>query len=372
MPQQIFSLEALNAKHGDALLLHYGEEGNVKHLLVDGGPSGVYKATLRPRLMQISQKLYHGERTPLEHVFVTHIDSDHIRGVLDFENELLADKAPASCGSFWFNTFSDLRNEYSAELAGINQKLDGACRDVRAVLASVGEGEALRDTTHSLMADINGGTGKLLFSEGQGLALNLGSGIEAILICPSRTEVEKLYKTWKAKARPSATEVADYVDRSVFNLSSLVVVLTSGEGLQRRRMLLTGDARGDFVINGLKEAGFLSGDNKAHFDLMKIAHHGSDRNYQRDFFKQVVADHYVISADGRDKNPSEHVLVWIGEHASGHARVHLTNQTNPKYPELDANIQAAVAAVPSLAQKLIFRKADAYSLTVDLMTPIGF
>ena len=41
-------------------------------------------------------------------------------------------------------------------------------------------------------------------------------------------------------------------------------------------MLLTGDVRGDHVVSGLQRANLLPG-GKAHVDILKIPHHGSDR-----------------------------------------------------------------------------------------------
>ena len=63
------------------------------------------------------------------------------------------------------------------------------------------------------------------------------------------------------------------MDKSVFNLSSIVVLADSGG----RRMLLTGDARGDHVLDGIEAAGLFK-DDRLHVDLLKLPHHGSDRN----------------------------------------------------------------------------------------------
>ncbi len=38
-------------------------------------------------------------------------------------------------------------------------------------------------------------------------------------------------------------------------------------------------------------------------DLLKMPHHGSDRNMERSFLERVVADHYVFSGDGEHGNP---------------------------------------------------------------------
>jgi hypothetical protein len=94
-------------------------------------------------------------------------------------------------------------------------------------------------------------------------------------------------------------EAADFSDESVFNLASIVVVAEAGG----RTMLLTGDARGDDVREGLREAGLWREGGTLHVDLLKLPHHGSDRNVDEQFFRDVTADHYVVSGDGRHGNP---------------------------------------------------------------------
>ena len=52
----IFSLEALRARHGDSLLLHYGTKSDPKLIVIDGGPSGVFKGALKPRLEALREE----------------------------------------------------------------------------------------------------------------------------------------------------------------------------------------------------------------------------------------------------------------------------------------------------------------------------
>ena len=66
-------------------------------------------------------------------------------------------------------------------------------------------------------------------------------------------------------------------------------------------MLLTGDARGDKILEWLKADGFPEG--KAHFDVIKLPHHGSDRNVSPEFFEKITTDNYVFCGDGKHGNP---------------------------------------------------------------------
>ena len=79
----IFTLEALRAAQGDSLLLHYGPKNAPLLAVIDGGPSGVYKRWLRPRLEALRASRSPDAPLPLKLLAVSHIDGDHIQGVLD-------------------------------------------------------------------------------------------------------------------------------------------------------------------------------------------------------------------------------------------------------------------------------------------------
>ena len=80
-------------------------------------------------------------------------------------------------------------------------------------------------------------------------------------------------------------------------------------GVGKRRILLTGDARGDKIIEGLAEAKITD----LHFDVVKAPHHGSEHNLAPDFFETITADSYVFSANGRFGNPDRPALEWLIE-----------------------------------------------------------
>ena len=77
-------------------------------------------------------------------------------------------------------------------------------------------------------------------------------------------------------------------------------------------MLLTGDARGDHIINGLENANLMSG-GRIHVDVFKIPHHGSSRNADLALYEKITADHYVISANGEHENPDPETFEWIAK-----------------------------------------------------------
>jgi hypothetical protein len=103
--------------------------------------------------------------------------------------------------------------------------------------------------------------------------------------------------------------LAAFTDSSVANLSSVVVLAEVG----KKRMLLTGDARGDKILQGLELVGLLKNDGKStmHVDVFKGPHHGSDRNAEPILFRRVTADHYVFSGNGEHGNPERETLKML-------------------------------------------------------------
>ena len=47
----ISALDVLRARKGDCLMLHYGSKDDPHLMLIDGGPSNVYKPHLKPRIV---------------------------------------------------------------------------------------------------------------------------------------------------------------------------------------------------------------------------------------------------------------------------------------------------------------------------------
>jgi hypothetical protein len=365
----VFSLEALQAMEGDALLLHYGSAAAPKSILIDGGPAGVYKKFLKPRLAALAEQR---GANPLElrHCFVTHLDSDHIRGVLDFAEDIPNEACPADCTSFWLNVF-DKRLLAHLPPAAAAALPDASPKSIQAVTSSIKDGMELMDAVGKLKADRNGGA-DVLVADGAGVPLDLGEPeLGVTLVCPDLAHLRKLAAEWEKKVEKDTASKAEYVDASVFNLSSLVLVVEASHADGRQaRMLLTGDARGDHIIAGLGNAGLLDKKRRAHFDLLKVPHHGSDRNLTLEFFQQIQARHYVISANGRDDNPSIKVLEWIAMAAEDKDYVlWMTNRSDETHPVLEQNIAAALASQPGLRAHLRFREDEALSLTVDLFEP---
>src|SRR5918999_4330655 len=165
----IFTLEALQAKHGDSLLLHYGSKKTPKLIVIDGGPAGVFDKSLRPRLEHLRDKRTPGKPLPVRMLMVSHIDDDHIRGVLDLTDLLLEQRGrePLLCDitTLWHNGFDEMlgNNETDAIPASLGSSVRLSSSGVltyppklfrdegaAAVAANVPQGRRLRGNAEAL------------------------------------------------------------------------------------------------------------------------------------------------------------------------------------------------------------------------------
>ena len=390
----LFTLEALNAAHGDALLLHWGKPDKPRLAVIDGGPSGVFGKSLLPRLNQLKAARSPNGALPIRLAMITHIDDDHIAGMLDWLNSMVdtvvAQEPPQwKVYTLWLNSFDDLLGNEGKELAAsVGSAASAAAADkplpanfpfrntdAALVAASVNQGRKVRDQATRLKIKPNVEVGgKLLTAERTGgKKIDLKDGLKFTVLSPFAHRVADLREEWdkvvkklkKAKGAESQAIAAEFLDESVFNLSSIVVLAESGG----KRMLLTGDARGDDVIAGLKAAKLLK-NGKCHVDLLKLPHHGSDRNVATSFFEAVTADHYVISADGKHGNPDPPTLKMLTEARGSDAyTIHLTNLPAP--PHKAKKFLEQDQANNDRKYKIVVREGADLSLKVELGEPLA-
>lgn len=370
MPQKVFTLEALAAKHGDCLLLHWGDASSPHLALIDGGPSGVYTRFLRKRLEALRQARQ--DPLPIDLAMLSHVDDDHIRGLLDLTRRLEELDAnggalPWEIEELWFNGFDDVVGNVQARAFGASFDLGavpGRTRHAGATIASVGQGRSLRDRALRLALPLNGGDPLVV----GGFTWPLDGGLQLAVLGPRKTRIDEFRKAWDQElkkkgwaTRTASAEVAAFLDKSPFNLASIVVLAKLGS----RTMLLTGDARGDDIEQGLREDGFLSG-SSMKVNVLKVPHHGSDRNVDTGFFRTVKADHYVISGNGEHGNPEVSTLEMILD-ARGNEpfKIHCTYRNGIK--GLEGRITRLLNKLSSSQRKkFVFRPEQALSLKVEL------
>lgn len=321
-------LEVLPAKKGDCLLLHCGTADAPALILVDGGPAGVWTGSLKPRLDEIRAErgLRAEEPLHIDLVIVSHVDDDHINGVIGLL-EYIKDKRDSrdpphfTVGRLWHNAFDDIvgndqvqgdrPSQFGVASVGTVRDADdagdpGPARDVAKLLASVEQGDRLRDLAGALGIEVNPDFEGGLIHSGAPAVEDAGLGVSISIAGPRhgellalQAETDKWLKRRKEKGAATGSLLAALDDTSVANLSSVVLLVEDGE----QSLLLTGDARADKIRAGLEDAGSMSRHGTLHVDILKMQHHGSIRNVDADFLRTVTADTYVFSGDGKHGNP---------------------------------------------------------------------
>ncbi len=370
----IFSLDIRRARKGDCMLLHFGTKTDPGLIMIDGGPKAVYEPHLKPRLQQIrkARGLKQNESLPVDVLMVSHVDDDHIQGILDFTKEEIANADAhkprlLNVLSLWHNSFDEIigsapteltesvtgtfHTEASTGAVDLSDDKVGSVEQIflgqnpggdedadtelvgssLKVLASIAQGFRLREDAERLGYQRNAEfDGKLIVARKNGEHVAVGQSLDVTVIGPMHDEILALHKDhqkWleelKRKGKSPEEALAAYVDKSVPNLSSIVVLIEDGN----KRVLLTGDARGDKVLEGLQLAGKLEegDDTTIEVDILKVPHHGSSNNLDTDFFERIVAKHYVFSGDGEHGNPDrESMEMLLAARKNEDYKIHLT------------------------------------------------
>ncbi len=296
-------IEMLPAGHGDALMLEYGAPGDLRRILVDGGPATAYEA-VSGRLRELPP-----EQRRFELLVMTHVDADHIEGIL----MLLNDRGVAvEVGDVWFNGYRHLPTD---ELGPPQGEMLSAVIEERGLAWNAG---------------FRGGPVQV-HGSGRLPCVELAGGLRLTLLGPGREELVQLRRVWQREVRragfePGSTrdardllerqkrltpldtylgtrEVdvaslasrASDLDSSVTNASSVAFLAELGD----RRVLLTGDATPKVLTTQLRALLSERGLDRLPLDAFKVPHHGSRNNLTAGLVRMLPSRYYLFSTDGK-------------------------------------------------------------------------
>lgn len=292
------SVRTLQANHGDCILVtHEGPDG-VFNLLIDGGngptfkhgPRGRYPGALRRALDELQGK---GQQIDL--AILTHIDDDHIDGLLR------AFETPGYLGemvkSIWFNSSRLITNHFNApEISANNIFLRGDSPQT-----SVQQGKDLE----ALLQEI-GCERQPVVMVGQTL---VKGPFTFTILSPDTDKLQKLLHKWPVEADSGQTSghSNDYslsldeiwakdsfkADPSDYNGSSIAFILEA----DGKAMLFLGDSHDEIIVRNLRLLGFNKA-NRLELEFVKISHHGSQYNTSPEFLSLVNSSRYIISTNG--------------------------------------------------------------------------
>lgn len=287
------------AQNGDCIILEYGTQ--LEHaILIDGGIGAKCQRQLR-NFFQSRIK----EEKKIDLLILTHLDSDHISGILSLFSWKEFD--PSGIKEMWFN--------YGTEL--IDKPL-AKCEDHNKTYISMKQGNMLNQL---LQENCINWKNKVLFKKAfQSEKLKI-----QVLSPDSKIWEEFLEKgeieTHKSNKIIGSNDYAlsvEYLDALVFegkvtleNKSSIAVLLE----YEGHNALFLGDASADTIVTALTELGY-SQVNPLETVCCKIAHHASKHNTSAELIELIRCHNYLIStnltASGR---PSKECLSRIVCHS---------------------------------------------------------
>ena len=154
------------------------------------------------------------------------------------------------------------------------------------------------------------------------------------------TEINQIVGAAAAQSEMLAFELLEKLDMSaekklgirrnvtVPNLASLMFMVEEKDtGGKTKTVLLTGDGHHLDILKGLEMQKKIKIGGSLRVDVLKVQHHGSEHNIDRDFCKRIIADHYIFCGNGAHENPDLKVVEAIidsrlsGEHQSTHREV---------------------------------------------------
>lgn len=349
------------AKNGDAFLV---KAANCPFaMLVDGGYADTFQKYVAPDLRILAASGY-----ALDLVVATHVDADHISGLLSFFRLNGQAEAPSiiPVRGVFHNSLRSLMAPIKGE---VSMRFDDLAllRDIRM------RGFPLPDTTINLGQEISARQGNSLAQlllKG-GYRWNSSDGAPVIgedglvdlhlpharikVLGPTKERLDGLKKWWTAEIRRlgmigsleglddvfeflcaheevdpgeqmlSASSGADLTqthipDNSVTNGSSISLIVE----IEARRLLFLGDAWAEDIVAALRPNG------PTIFDAIKIAHHGSARNTSPELLTLIDSSHFFISTNGDGhEHPDFAVLKAIVDRPSMFRRTLHFNYSTP-------------------------------------------
>ena len=353
-------IKSYPAKNGDAFLVK--ATNRPFSMLVDGGYAQTFQQHIKPDLLEIAAAGH-----ALDLVVVTHIDADHIAGLLPFfrSNGRAAAPAIIPVREVLHNS---LRSLAAPADVPVNVRPDDAelLREIRRrgypsptstvemeQEISARQGQSLSQLLRLGGYHWNGHDGSSIVGEGGLTELQLPQARIHIL-GPNRLRLESLRYWWIAEIRrlglvgtldnlddifeylcaqeasepglqalaASEAELAQvyFPDDSVTNGSSIAMSVE----LEDCRLLFLGDAWAEDIVTALQGAG------PALFDSIKIGHHGSVRNTSPALLALVDSPHFFISTNGEThQHPDFAVLKAIVDRPAAFRRTLHFNYSTP-------------------------------------------
>ncbi|WP_179347663.1 MBL fold metallo-hydrolase [Winogradskyella pacifica] len=364
-------IKMYKANEGDAFLISFGKDKDI-NILVDMGLSDTYINHIKKDLISLNNKT-----KSIQLLIVTHIDKDHIEGAISFLKENGDNSNIIKVEEVWHNSFRHLQFnkqkvdkiqiEESKALTLIKHQNSNNLKEDGITDTSVSEGVTLASLIYENKYKWNHmfNNKAICFEE---KINNTIKNVKFILLSPDHEKLKKLSKKWEDELdrifydfklsdevifddafelymqNLSDTEV-ELKDTSSFNdvydIDKLAMneeseyTATNGSSIsfiieyEEKKMLFLADSQSNIIYKNmvkLKNTGY-----QLIFDLVKISHHGSNKNTSNKLLSLFDSKRYLISTDGKkNSHPNLEVIAKILKQKSNHTKEIIFNYKHPK------------------------------------------
>lgn len=312
----MYNIHLLPASFGDSILIEYGKDNDPHYILIDGGPYYMYDEIM-DAIREVAPEL-----KTLDLLVVTHIDIDHIDGIVKMLNQR---ELPFEIKDIWFNGWEQLPE--SDILGGIQGEYLGELIKLKAI-------------PHNVAFD-----GKPVSIEEAEDVIELESGLKLTLLSPNNKALAKLRDDWEETVQEAGLEMGDTIailekletdhrydeeeeeddilgdldidelaesdprgDKSAANGSSIAFI-AEYEG---KRCLFAGDAHSEKIKEVLEERELLDANGKLKLDVWKLSHHGSRKSTLDFLMEMIECKRFLVSSDGkRYKHPDAETMAKL-------------------------------------------------------------
>lgn len=329
----------LPANNGDSFLL----ETDQNNILIDGGYVNTYKEFLKPILRELN-----GLEKKINHLIVTHIDNDHISGIIKLIEEN-NNNSIIEIENIWHNSYNHLKSiEDGISFSGkpldsmtINYELKEENEEI-----SDKDISAVQGSTLTSLLRKNGFESKDSFIRDIHISFDTcdviyNNDLTFRILSPNNEKLLELKKYWKkelfTKGYSSDEELTSFKEdafeyilsqekekrrfkRKNINASKEINVEnllkdpffeddspTNGSSIafvleyKDLKFLFLADSHPSLILENLHRH-YKAEDFPIKFDLIKISHHGCKNNTSPELLKFIDSENYIISTNGLSHN----------------------------------------------------------------------
>lgn len=336
-------VEALPANEGDCILVTIIKDDI--HILIDGGTAETYRNYLRDCLLRMKD-----EGKAIDLLIVTHIDNDHIGGIIELikENGTSSESKIVAIKNIWYNSYRHLQFEKNSTTGRLEKRI------LNRIIAN---GEVCFNCNTDINSPISAMQGSTLagllycgkynwnrqFNEQAviytGDKYHISNDCAISVLKPKLDDLDKLGKLWERELKKSKFSF-EFSDDEIFDdafeyyyrcmspertgynekisyeecKKEEMTIDRLAKKLVNRDSSITNKSSISIIIEYRDKKLLFLADNMAAdtsedlsledswYSLIKLPHHGSASNISDNFIESIDSDKYLISTNSQRYN----------------------------------------------------------------------